>query len=94
MNLKELHTENKEIQTQLLQKSGQGSVISLQIAADGVLKEHISKVPALLICVTGTAIYEEEQRKIDMSSGDFVRIESNIKHKVTAITESNFLLIR
>ena len=66
----------------------------MQIAAEKVLKEHISKVPATLICVSGLAIYEEEHRKVDLSSGDFVRIESNVKHKVTAITESNFLLMR
>ena len=94
MNLKDLHTENKEIQTQLLLKIEQGTVISLQIEAGKVLKEHISKIPATLICVTGTASYEEEHRKVDLASGDFVRIKSNVKHKVTAITESNFLLMR
>ena len=46
MNLKDLHTEQKAVQTSALFEPKE-KVISLQIAKDEQLKEHITKVPAL-----------------------------------------------
>jgi quercetin dioxygenase-like cupin family protein len=95
MNLKNLHTENKSVQTNLLFSATEGKVISLQIASGEHLKEHLSKVPALLVCVSGNAIYKEENgTTIELKSGDFVHIEADVKHSVDAIAESNFLLIK
>jgi quercetin dioxygenase-like cupin family protein len=95
MNLKNLHTENKPVQTNMLFSSTEGKVISLQIAAGEHLKEHLSKVPALLVCVSGNAIYKEESgTTIELKTGDFVHIEADAKHSVDAIEESNFLLIK
>ena len=48
MNLKDLHTEQKAVQTNALFEPKE-KVISLQIAKDEQLKEHITKVPALLV---------------------------------------------
>ena len=59
MNLKNLHTENKAVQTKVLFEPTESRVISLQIAAGETLKEHITKVPALLICVTGDAVFQD-----------------------------------
>lgn len=95
MNLKNLHIENKPVQTQLLFEPKDAKVISLQIAKGETLKEHISKVPALLVCVSGNAVYTDEKGTvINLSSGVYVMIEENIKHAVKAIEESNFLLIK
>ena len=95
MNLKNLHIENKPVQTQLLFEPKDAKVISLQIAKGETLKEHISKVPALLVCVSGNAVYTDEKGTvINLSSGFYVMIEENIKHAVKAIEESNFLLIK
>jgi quercetin dioxygenase-like cupin family protein len=95
MNLKNLHTENKPVQTQLVFSAEEGKVISLQIAAGEQLKEHSTKVPALLVCVTGDAVFHEENGKtIVLKSGDYVNIESNVKHWIDAKEESNFILIK
>jgi len=95
MNLKNLHTENKSVQTNLLFSTTEGKVISLQIASGEHLKEHLSKVPALLVCVSGNAIYNEENgTTIELKTGDFVNIEADVKHSIDAIAESNFLLIK
>ena len=73
----------------------EGKVISLQIAKGEQLKEHITKVQALLVCVSGNAVFSNENGlEISLKSGDFVKIEENVKHKVDAIDESNFLLIK
>lgn len=95
MILKNLHTENTAVQTQLLFKSNDKKVVSLQIAKGETLKEHVSKIPALLVCISGNAVFTDEKGTvINLNSGVYVMIEVNIKHEVKAIEESNFLLIK
>jgi quercetin dioxygenase-like cupin family protein len=95
MNLKNLHSENKPVQTQSLFLTTEGKVISLQIAAGEQLKEHITKVTALLVCVSGEAIFHDEKGKsIELKSGDYINIEANLKHWIDAKEESNFILIK
>jgi quercetin dioxygenase-like cupin family protein len=95
MNLNELHTEAKAVQTQLLFTAAEGKVVSLQIAENQQLKEHISKLPAFFVCVSGAAVYEDEKGKlVALKAGDYVFIEKDVKHKVSAKEDSNFLLIR
>lgn len=95
MNLKNLHTEDKAVQTNVLFKAEEGKVISLQIAAGGQLKEHITKVPALLACISGDGVFQDEKgNSIELKSGDYVNIEANVKHWVDANQDSNFLVIK
>ena len=95
MILKNLHTKDQPVQTQLLFEPTESKVISMQIAQGEMLKEHISKTPALLVCVSGNAVFTDEKGKeINLNSGVYVLIEVNVKHKVEAIEESNFLLIK
>ena len=95
MNLKSLHTEQKAVQTQILFQPTEAKVISLQIAKNEQLAEHITKVPALLVCVSGNATYNDEKgEKINLKSGSYVNIPINIKHWIDAHEENNFLLIK
>lgn len=95
MNLKELHTDNKGVQTNMMFPATEGKVISLQILKDSKLEEHVTKVPALLVCVSGNAVYEDEKGiKAVLFSGDFVKIEPNVKHWVSGIESTNLLLIK
>ena len=95
MNLKNLHKENKAVQTHLLFQPSEGKVVSLQIAKDKQMEEHITKVPALLVCVFGKATYNDENgNKISLLPGDYFTIQPDVKHWVDAIEESNFLLIK
>lgn len=95
MILKNLHTENKAVQTKLFFEPGESKVISMQIAKGETLKEHLSKTPVLLVCVSGNAVFSDEKGAvINLTSGVYVIIEVNVKHEVRAIEESNFLLIK
>ena len=95
MNLKNLHTESKPVQTKVLFEPTESKVISLQIAKGETLKEHVSKIPALLVCISGNAVFTDEKGTIiNLKSGVYVMIEENIKHAIEAIEESNFILVK
>jgi quercetin dioxygenase-like cupin family protein len=95
MQLKSLHDQNKNISTAVMFKTADTPVISLQILANQQLKEHITKTPALLVCVLGMVAYSTETGEKQMlEAGDFVRIEPNIKHWLDAETDSQLLLIK
>jgi quercetin dioxygenase-like cupin family protein len=49
------------------------------------LKEHLSKVPALLVCVSGNAIYKEESGTTIELKPTWFHIEADAKHSVDAI---------
>ncbi len=94
MNLKDLHTEKKAVQTIVVFEPTE-KVISMQIAKGEQLKEHVTKIPALLVCISGNALFSNENGDvINLKSGVYVQIEENVKHKIDAIEESNFLLIK
>lgn len=95
MNIKNLHQDTKAISTASIFKTTEGNITSIQILANQQLKEHITKVPALLICITGEAVFENENGiKLTLTTGDYVNIEPNIKHWINAITTSNLILIK
>jgi quercetin dioxygenase-like cupin family protein len=95
MNIKDLHQDMKAISTASLFKTTEGNVTSIQILADELLKEHITKVPALLLCLTGESIFENENGiKLRLTTGDYVNIETNIKHWINAKSTSNLILIK
>lgn len=95
MNLKSFHTENKELQTKLIFSTIEGKVVSIQLEKDAVLKEHITKVPAFLLCVEGNVVYEDENGIVEhINQGDFVEINPNVKHWLTSKVSSNLILIK
>lgn len=95
MDLKNLHIENKPVQTQLLFEPKDSKVVSMQIRSGETLQEHVIKTPALLVCVSENAVFSNEKDQIiNLSSGSYVMIEAYVKHQVKAVEESNFLLIK
>jgi quercetin dioxygenase-like cupin family protein len=95
MNIKDLHQGTKAISTASLFKTTEGTVTSIQILADEQLKEHITKVPALLFCLTGEAVFENENGvKLLLTTGAYVNIEPNTKHWINAKSTSNLILIK
>ncbi len=95
MNIKELHTQEKPVSTTSLFKSEQGNATAIQILKGGLLKEHITKTPALLICMEGEVVFENENGlKEKLLPGDYVNIEPMVKHWVEGTIESQLILIK
>ncbi|MFT4739950.1 MAG: quercetin dioxygenase-like cupin family protein [Marivirga sp.] len=94
MNLANTHSIEKPISATLLFK-GEGGTTALQILKHQVLKEHTSKVPALLICVVGEVVFENEKGiKESLQSGDYIAIDPLVKHMVTANADSQLILLK
>ncbi|MCF8453375.1 MAG: hypothetical protein K9G42_09235 [Pedobacter sp.] len=95
MNIKELHAQEKPVSAISLFKSEQGNATAIQILQGDKLNEHITKTPALLICVKGEAIFENEKGlKEILFPGDYVNIEAMVKHWVKGIADSQLILIK
>jgi quercetin dioxygenase-like cupin family protein len=95
MNIKDLHTQEKPVSATSLFKSEFGNASAIQILKGEKLKEHITKTPALLICMEGEVIFENEKGiKEILMSGDYVNIEPMVKHWVEGTIESQLILIK
>jgi len=95
MNIKSFHTEEKPVSAKKVFSTTEGNVTALQIKANGILKEHITTVPALLICINGNAEFKNENGENQiLLSGDMVNIEPNVKHWVEGIEDTQLLLIK
>ncbi|MBP6285324.1 MAG: hypothetical protein KTQ13_01360 [Ferruginibacter sp.] len=95
MNISDLHARLKPVSAIPLFKAEEGSVTAIQILNGQVLKEHQTKTAALLICVTGEVVFENEKgAKVILLPGIYVNIEAGVKHLVKGIRDSQLLLIR
>jgi len=94
MKLKKVFQEKQDVQTKVLRNVEEGKVIALQIDRNKTLKEHSSKVPAILFCISGKAIFKEKEREVKLKKGSYVLIEPNVLHEVKAVKKSNFVLIK
>jgi quercetin dioxygenase-like cupin family protein len=95
MNIKDLHTKLKPVSAIPHFKAKEGNVTAIQILNNQLLSEHKTKTPALLVCVTGEVIFENEKGiKENLSPGDYITIEPMINHSVKGIADSQLLLIK
>lgn len=95
MNLTTFHNSEKPLSAKQLFNCTEGKVIAIHLKKGGELKEHITKVPALLICVKGKIVYEDENSlKIAMSSEDYTEIKPNVKHWLMANKDSEAILVK
>lgn len=95
MNIKELHSREKPVSAVALFNSEMSNATAIQILEGKTLKEHITKIPALLICIDGKVVFENEKgTKETMKPGDYVNIEPMVKHWVEGVVESQLVLIK
>jgi quercetin dioxygenase-like cupin family protein len=95
MNISEFHNSAKEVSAKAIFKTTDGDVTTLQILKNGLLKEHVTKVPALLICVAGEVVFENEKGfKQHLVNGDYIHIEPLVTHWIQGVHDSQLLLIK
>lgn len=95
MNLQELHVSEKEVSAVSLFKGELGTATSILLQKNGTLKEHMTKTPALLLCVSGKVTYQDEtEKEIVLEQGDYTPIEPNVKHWLNAAVNSQMVLLK
>lgn len=95
MNIHELHQGHKMVSAQTIFRTSEGSATSIRITENGLLKEHITKTPALLLCISGRIVYEDENGvKTELKSGDYYQISPMVKHWLKGIETSQIILIK
>lgn len=95
MNIIALHNQEKEVSALSLFKGDLGTTTAIQLQKNGTLKEHITKTPALLLCISGFTVYEDEnETKIALESGDYVMISPHVKHWLHAAVKSQLILLK
>jgi quercetin dioxygenase-like cupin family protein len=96
MQLRDKHTPDKPVSASLLFKGEEGtSATALQILKGQQLKEHLTRVPAMLVCISGKVIFENENGlKESLSSGDYIHIEPMVKHWVDGLEDSQLIVIK
>ena len=96
MSLSKLHDKNKAVSAiNIFNPAEGGTAISLQILKDELLKEHVTKTPAILICMSGEVIFENEKSEsFYLKSGDYYNIEPLVKHWVKGIKDSQLVLVK
>ena len=95
MNLANLHSTDKSVSAVKLSTENYSNTTSIHLKVDGVLEKHLTKTPALLLCITGKTIFENEKgEKHTLTSGDYVNIEPHVIHWLTAKEESDLVLLK
>lgn len=95
MNIKDLHAPEKPVSAIQIFKNESSHSISIRILKGELLKEHITKVPALLFCFEGNGLFENEHGLSEsLLPGDYIHIEPFVKHWVKGMEESQLLLIK
>ena len=95
MNIKNLHTEDKAVSAISMFRGEKGNATSLRILKDQILKEHITQIPALLVCIEGNVFFENEKGlKEELQPGDYTLIEPMVKHWVQATIDSHLILFK
>ena len=94
-NISSMHEATKPVSAKPFFKGQEGTVAALQIQKDGLLDKHITKVEALLVCVAGEVVFENEKGfKQTLTNGDFVKIEPMVMHWIKGVQDSQLLLIK
>jgi quercetin dioxygenase-like cupin family protein len=95
MNLANLHTSVKAVSAVKFSTENFSSVVSINLKEAAVLDKHLTKTPALLLCITGKTIFENEKgEKHTLTAGDYVNIEPHVIHWLTAKEESDLVLLK
>jgi len=95
MNIKDLFSHEKEVSAVKFFEGSLGGSTLIKLRENAILKEHITKTPALLLCLSGAVVYEDENKQsITLETGDYHPIEPMVKHWLTAKESSQLILLK
>ncbi len=94
MNINLHHQNKKPVSIAKLKSNTKSNINSIHIKSGEGLKTHITQVPAFLIVTSGQVMYEDVRgEQIELTTGAYLQIPSNVKHSIMAKEDSYLLLI-
>lgn len=95
MNIQDKHEKDKAVSAKVLFEGSEGKVTAIQVLANELLAEHISKIPAMLLCVNGAVRFEAvDGTDRILKPGDYIDIIPMLKHKFRAQENSQLVLMK
>lgn len=95
MNIQQLHPEDKKVSAIAFFKGEEGATKSIHLVQGAELAKHQSKTPAILICIVGAVVFENENGfKETLKQGDYVNIEPLLDHWLVSVEDSYLLLLK
>jgi len=93
-NLKEMINYSDDgIISKVIEKTDEGNVTLFNMGKGTAMSEHTSTKSAYVYVVEGDGIFVLEGKKIQMSPGVMIFMESNAKHSLSAKENTTFILI-
>jgi quercetin dioxygenase-like cupin family protein len=77
-----------------IKNTEKSNVVAIGLKKDQVLKKHLSPIPALLVVLKGSIIFEIEGRKTELKESSTFEIPINVMHEVTGVTDAIFIVIK
>ncbi len=94
-NIQKSNPLTKEVSAVALFKGKEGVTKSIHLSKGSELSKHQSKTPALLMCIIGEVIFQNEKGiKDTLKPGDYLTIEPYVEHWINSLTDSTLLLIK
>lgn len=95
-NISSFHEATKPVSAKPFFKGPEGTVAALQIKKDGLLDKHITKVEALLVCVAGEVVFENEKgfKQTLARMAILSKSKPQVMHWVKGVQDSQLLLIK
>ena len=95
MKIKALHNQDKKVSAKSLFNGEVGNATAIQLKKNGILKDHVTLTPALLLCIKGKVIYRDEtDKEIELMSGDYVQIVPNVIHWLEGRENAHLVLLK
>lgn len=93
--IQKLHPSRKEVSAEILFKGDEGINQSIHLAKDAELSKHQSKTPALLMCVIGEVLFQNENAVQEtLKPGQYVHIAPNVQHWIYSVQDSYLILMK
>jgi quercetin dioxygenase-like cupin family protein len=93
-DIKSRNPYGAKLGTQLLNPGGAFKAVSIAIPAGKQLADHSAPSPALLFVLEGRATLATGAEQIDLAPGSVVHIPQGVVHRIDAVSDSHFVLVR
>ncbi len=95
MNLKDKHSLDIPFSEISLFEGNNGKTSAFQILEGIQLNNQILKTPALLICVEGKVVFQDEKGTNEtLIPGDFINIKPKLKHRLRGLLNSQLIVLQ